>query len=358
MSLKSLNLTGFRGLLPESFEFNSNTNIIVGQNGSGKTSILEAVAILARLESFRTNELESVIATNQQRAQIIGYLEGRQEVPTVLGVELSRTARKRTYKNNQLVNKVKDYLGDLAVVIFTPDDLEIVKGGPESRRALLDDAIVSLTPSWIRSKTDYDSALKHRNRLLKDIQVKGTGEHELLNLEIWDDRVAKAGELLARAREQVVDYLGPQVQSSYEALSGNQRVELSYKRSWSGSLEASLGNSREIDLRLGITSVGPHRDDLAISLNGLTSRSQASQGEQRSIVLSIKLAMARLIGSLRAQASMTAPTLLLDDVFSELDQFRIANFLDILPTSQTIITTTSLDMARDYGGNTIYLEKP
>ncbi len=356
MLLESIELVNFRSFEKASFKVLPDTTIICGKNASGKTSIIEAIAMLIRLESFRSQDVHSTISHGHQSSNIKAKFLRRyqttssdqdsrstpeREVETEYSVRFDRSARRKIYRNSQLITKTKDYLGELSCIVFTPDDLQIIKGGPAYRRLLLDEAMSALTFRWISKKIEFEHALKQRTRLLKNFVGKLTAEDKI-NLDIWDERFASAGEALALAREEIVNILREEVINAYESLAVNSTIEINYLRSWDGNLFEALLASRDTDIRLGTSSIGPHRDDLSILLNGLPSRTHASQGEQRSLVLALKLGITKLVTQLRKTENLASPILLLDDVFSELDPERIENLLISLPSKQSIITTTAI----------------
>lgn len=250
--------------------------------------------------------------------------------------ELAVRGRSRIQLNRQPVKRRRDLLDALAVTVFSPDDLVLIKGGPGERRAWLDEAIVGLDSHADAMRSDVDRILKQRNALLK--QARGRlDDAAALTLEVWDDRLVRAGEALAARRRQVLELLEPQITTAYRDLAGRALpVGATYQAEWSSvGLAAALVEARESDLRRGITTVGPHRDEVALSLDGLPARTHASQGEQRSLALALRLAVHRAITDRTGES----PVLLLDDVLSELDESRTEALLAHLPPGQTLLTT-------------------
>jgi DNA replication and repair protein RecF len=235
--------------------------------------------------------------------------------------------------NRQRVHRSRDLLGALRVSVFAPDDLALVKAGPAGRRRFLDDALVALSPKNDDLRTEVDRVLRQRNALLKQAGGRLSPEVEL-TLDVWDDKLISAGTLLG-------EDLGPYLRTAYADLAGAPvPVVARYESGWWGSeggLAAALTAAREEELRRRLTLVGPHRDEVAFSIDGLPARTHASQGEQRSLALALRLAAHRLV----ADATETPPVLLLDDVFSELDPARCdALVTHLLATgAQTIVTT-------------------
>jgi DNA replication and repair protein RecF len=240
----------------------------------------------------------------------------------------------------------RDLLGAFCVTMFAPDDLALVKGGPQGRREYLDDLLVSLHPRHDATITEVDRILKQRNALLKSAGPSSGGGRPLApdvisTLDVWDAKLAAAGETLAAAREALSAALEPLVGTAYGRLAvgvahrGRAAVRLHYRRSWDGDLHAALGQGRRDDLRRGVTTVGPHRDELGLEVGGLAGRTHASQGEQRSVALALRLAGHQLV----TDRIGSAPLLLLDDVFSELDPVRSEALLGCLPAGQAVVTT-------------------
>jgi DNA replication and repair protein RecF len=255
----------------------------------------------------------------------------------------------------QLLRRSRDLLGALQVTVFSPDDLALVKGGPQSRREYLDDLLVALHPRHDATISEVEKVLKQRNALLKSAYSShgwsagraATGssrqvpEDVVVTLDVWDAKLAAAGEDLVSARESLTDALEPGAADTYRRLAvgvshrGRDAVSLAYRRSWDGALLDALHESRFEDLRRGVTSVGPHRDELDVTVGGLPARTHCSQGEQRSLALTLRLAGHQLV----TDRIGSPPILLLDDVFSELDHVRSEALLTCLPFGQALVTT-------------------
>jgi DNA replication and repair protein RecF len=340
--LERLWLTDFRSyaqaeLVPDP----EGLTVVVGANGEGKTNLLEAIGYLATLRSFRGSPGEALIRVGAPTA--IVRAEGSREGRSLLiEAELRPTGRDRVQVNRQALRRTRDLLGALQVTVFAPDDLDLVKGGPAERRRYLDDLLVALHPRHDATQTEVERVLKQRNALLKSVVGRGQpGSDVLTTLDVWDSKLATAGESLVAARRGLSEALQAPALEAYATLAdaahhrGRADIRLRYEASWQGPLLEALGTARTDDLRRGITTVGPHRDDLALEVGGLPARTHASQGEQRSLALALRLAGHRLV-TVRIGS---APILLLDDVFSELDPHRSAALLESLPAGQTLLTT-------------------
>jgi DNA replication and repair protein RecF len=227
----------------------------------------------------------------------------------------------------------------LDVTVFAPDDLTLVKGGPQGRRDYLDDLLVAIQPRHDALRSDVERILRQRNALLKQAAGVSRPSPDVgATLDVWDHQLADRGEALAAAREGLVAALTPHVTSGYDRVAERSAdVRLAYQRSWSGALAPALAAARADDLRRGVTTIGPHRDDLVVTIGSFPSRTHASQGEQRSVALALRLAGHSLV----ADSAGTRPVLLLDDVFSELDPERSEALVSALPGRQAILTSAS-----------------
>ncbi len=262
----------------------------------------------------------------------------RDERSLLIEAELNPSGRDRIQVNRQPLKRARDLLGALRVSVFAPDDLVLCKGGPGERRRFLDEVLVALHPKYDALQRDVDRVLRQRNTLLR--QSGGRLSPEVAStLDVWDTKLAATGTALVEAREELVVRLEPEVGKAYDQVAHTAAdVSVDYRRSWSGSLADAVADSRADDLRRGVSLVGPHRDELALAIGGLPGRTHASQGEQRSLALALRLAAHRLVG----EAVGASPVLLLDDVFSELDPERSEALLAHLPPGQALLTTAGL----------------
>ncbi len=341
MSLRHLDLTDFRLFDHAEVEPDpEGTTVLTGPNGTGKTTVLEAVAYLGTQRSFRGAPKEVLLRTGSDRAILRAQLEqgGR---GILVEAEIAAVGRSRVQVNRQPVQQRRALAEAVPVTIFSPEDLVVVQGGPTHRRDLLDDALRLLDPRHGGLADEVEKILRQRAALLRQAGGRVTPDVEA-TLDVWDERLVGAGEALASARSALATELNPLVTASYQALTGRgpegaETVELAYRRSWDGSLASALVSSRRDDLRRGVTTIGPHRDDLATRLNGRDARVQASQGEQRCLALALRLGVHELV-TVRVGSP---PILLLDDVFSELDPVRSRALVRELPIGQTLLTTAS-----------------
>ncbi len=337
MILAWLSVEDFRNHRSTEISFDPGRTLVVGPNGHGKTNLLEAVAMLDGSGSFRGAHAETLVRAGCQRAYVRAELHRRNR-STLVEMEIPVGGRSRAQVNGQRVRSLRDLAEVVTAVVFCPADLAIPAGGPSMRRSLLDEVLAGTDREFRSARADLERILRQRNNLLK--QAGRRPDSDALNtLDVWDEQFAAAGEIVARRRTDLTRALVPAAQQAYRRLAGTDAaVELSYVTSWAdATLAEALAAARADDLRRGTTSVGPHRDEMEITLDGLAARTHASQGEQRSLALSLRLAQHHYTA---AQVG-TAPIILLDDVFSELDEGRARRLVDCLPDAQTVVTSAT-----------------
>ena len=341
MRLSWLELVDFRSYESLGWAPDGTVNVLVGANGAGKTNVLESIGYLASLRSFRRVADSVLVRMGADRAVVRGEVVG-DHASTLVEVELPVVGRRRAQVNRGRLGRLSELLGKVRAVTFLPDDLDLVKRGPAYRRDLLDSIAVQVWPGARRDQREYERALRQRNMLLKQMGRAA----DPVSLEVWDDRLARAGGALMARRWAVIREVTPHAGSVYRELSGDRtRVLIDYRSTWGAegvgdsagwraALRAALEKARRADLERRVSTVGPHRDDVVLLLDDREARVRASQGEQRTLALALRLAAHRAM-----EASLgEAPLLLLDDVFSELDPDRSAALAGALPGAQTFIT--------------------
>jgi DNA replication and repair protein RecF len=331
-------LTDFRSYRELHLEPAPGLTVLTGANGAGKTNVLEAVGFLASLRSFRGAPADALVRSGAEAAVIRGRTE-RDGREILIEAELRSGERRRVQVNRQRLGRTRDLLGYFQVAVFSPDDLALVKGGPAGRRLYIDDLLCGLHPRFEQLTAEVERVVRQRNALLKQARGRLTDDVRT-TLDVWNAALTTSGEELTQARVELLETLTPHVERSYRELSGvATSVELEYESSWRHEgLGPALERVSAEELRRGVTLVGPHRDDIALRLDGLASRSHASQGEQRSLVLALRLAAHRL----SSERIGTPPVLLLDDIFSELDRDRARALIEHLPEAQTLLTTAGV----------------
>lgn len=338
MILQHLHLSDFRNYTDAQVSFTSGVNAIVGANGQGKTSLAEALGFLSTMKSFRGVPTEAMIRESTHTAFIrarVLHDDGRE---ITIDARLTNQGRNQVLVNGTKLPKIRDLLGMVRTTVFSPDDLELVKNGPHLRRDYLDDALVALAKKYDALRLDVDRIVRQRNAVLK--QSGGRLNSAVASmLDLWDEKFSISGTQLGEARLELVEKLSPFVVHAYEELAQRpSNIKISYSPQWLAlGLAKSLVESRIEDLRRFITTVGPHRDDFEIAINSLPARTHASQGEQRTMALALRLAVHRFIGEQVGEI----PILILDDVLSELDPNRARSLLQHFPVGQVLITTAS-----------------
>jgi DNA replication and repair protein RecF len=341
VGLQSLELRDFR--LFDTFTLRPDptaVTVLLSPNGTGKTSVLEAVHALATATSFRTTVAADMIRNHQPVAEVHGVVDqdGRR---VQVDLTLTRGARhviKRMLVNGQRPRSRADLSASLPITVFTPEGVDMVRHGPEGRRAFLTMLLTDVDLHAGDAVERFERTLRQRNALLRSLMGQTLSMSARDELDVWTKDFVTASQELLVARRRVVTQLTDPVAEYYAQLAGAQvEVRVRYETSWHGDLAEALVTTREADRFRGYTTIGPHRDDLTLWVDGRDARRQASQGEQRSLALALRLAGHELV---RVERSVT-PLLLLDDVFSELDPARAERLLSLLPAGQTLVTTAS-----------------
>jgi DNA replication and repair protein RecF len=338
----TLELTDFRCYKAARVELPAGVTVVLGGNGEGKTSLLEAVGWAALGRSFRGVPDAALVRIGAEQSVLrVGVDAGGHE--QLVEAEIRAVGRNRILRNRQAVTRTRDLLGTLRVTVFAPDDLDLVKGGPGGRRDYLDDLLSAVAPRLAGVRSDFERVVRQRNALLK-AGVRDAGARA--TLDVFDEQLVTSGAELVRGRLRLGSRLTPLVAGAYADLAGpGAIVETRYEAEWAEGapppdavdelLRAALSARRQREIDRGRTLVGPHRDEWRLVLEGRDTRIHASQGEQRGLALALRLAGHRLT----AGVVDDEPVLLLDDVFSELDPARSAALVAHLPGAQTLLTT-------------------
>lgn len=348
MYLENLSLKDFRNFSELKVDFDPNVNIFVGSNAQGKTNLLEAIYFLALTRSHRTSSDRELINFDAKNATLEGVVH-KSQIEVALKLRLTNQG-KMAWVNRLQQKKLSRYVGQMNAILFSPEDLALVKGGPALRRRFMNLEFSQVNPEYLYFSSQYQQVLQQKNNYLK--QLASGKANDQVFLEVLSDQLAAiASEIIIR-RYRYIDFLNSYAQDAHRQIS-NQQEELAVQYHPSvSSLDqdddvktihqkvlASFRKNKAAEIRLGSTLSGPHRDDMIFTINGKNARDFASQGQQRTIALSLKLAEIQLVHQLTNEY----PILLLDDVMSELDHKRQSNLLNYIHgKTQTFITTTDL----------------
>lgn len=337
MILKSVALSHFRNYSDLYMEFDRGTNILYGDNAQGKTNVLESVYLSGTSKSHKGSKDKDMIQFGQEEAHIRTIVE-KNGLDYQIDMHIKKNKSKGIAINKIPIKKASELFGILNIVFFSPEDLNIIKDGPSERRRFLDFELCQLDKIYLFHLTKYNKILNQRNRLLKDIfyrpELKDT-------LSVWDEQLVECGKVIIKSRKEFINQINEIVCNIHSDISGGKELlSLSYEpNTEEESFKEKLSSQREKDLRLGLTSVGPHRDDMCFLIDNIDIRKFGSQGQQRSCALSLKLSEIELV----KESIKEMPILFLDDVLSELDSSRQNFLLNSIHNIQTVITCTGLD---------------
>ncbi len=346
--VKSISLQHYRNYEELQLDSFSDVNLLIGQNAQGKTNLVEAIFVLALTKSHRTPRDRELISFQEKSAHVSAVVE-RKYGQLTLDLNLSPQGKKAKI-NGLEQRKLSDFIGSLNVVMFAPEDLEIVKGTPGVRRRFLDMEIGQVQPGYLYHLQQYQKVLNQRNNLLK--QMWGNDKPQQGLLEVWDQQLAEHGVKIIKKRKQFIVKLQKWAESIHHGITnGSEDLRLVYLPSFGDEAEEDeaylfeqfmlkLSQLKDQELRRGMTLAGPHRDDVAFFINGKEVHTYGSQGQQRTTALSLKLAEIELI----QEEIGEYPVLLLDDVLSELDPYRQTQLIETFQTKvQTFITATGIE---------------
>ncbi|MBP3705730.1 MAG: DNA replication/repair protein RecF [Clostridia bacterium] len=329
MQVNRLFCSAFRNLKKTEIIPDEEMNVICGENAQGKTNILEALWLFTGAKSFRATKENSFIKFGQQKA-IIELDFKAFGISSNIRQEFSE--KRSVYLNGKQLPSPSKLAGNFGAVIFSPDDLAIVKDGPNIRRKFLDTAIGQLYPNYIEILRSYMRAVTQRNKIIKDYKYDTSLS---IMLDVFEKEISNCAEKIIKYRKNYLENLDVFVSKIYEELScGKEEFMSVYVANTCDIIRQRLHDSRKEDMYTGVTSVGPHRDDIDFKINGISARSFGSQGQQRSVALSLKLAQAEVSKSKTGEY----PIILLDDVMSELDVMRQNFILNHIKGKQSFIT--------------------
>jgi len=360
MRVSHLSLTDFRSWAGLELALGPGPTALVGSNGQGKTNVVEALGYVATLGSHRVSTDAPLVRTDAERAVVRAEVE-RDGRSTLVEIEVNPGRANRARVNRAPVPRPREVLGLLRTVLFAPEDLSIVRGDPSERRRFLDDLLVQRTPRLAAVRSDFERVLKQRNALLKTaFLARRSGGGDMRTLDVWDTHLARTGSELLAARLSLVEALGPHVGKAYAEVSGGRGVPvLAYRSSLGDALPEAgdrdalpaallgeLARVRPQEVERGVTLVGPHRDDLLLSLqHGLGAplpvKGYASHGESWSVALALRLASYQLLRG-EAASGDGEPVLVLDDVFAELDTGRRDRLAKLVSGAEQVVVTAAV----------------
>ena len=339
MYIKSLELNNYRNYNNLSIEFERGTNILYGNNAQGKTNILESIYVASTTKSHRGSKDREIINFDKDEAHIKATII-KNDVPIRIDMHLKKNKSKGIAINGIPIRKASELFGVLNVVFFSPEDLNIIKNGPAERRRFIDLELCQLDKIYVHNLVNYNKIVNNRNKLLRDLSFNY--DKELVStLDVWDMQLADYGAKIITRRNQFIDEINEIIYGIHRNLTnGKEELIVRYEPNISGNnIYDELVRTRDKDLKLKTTSVGPHRDDISFLNKTVDIRKYGSQGQQRTAALSLKLSEIELVKTIIKDT----PVLLLDDVLSELDSNRQRHLLSNLYNVQTIITCTGLD---------------
>lgn len=342
MNINKIKIENFRNYHEEEVIFHEKVNVIVGDNAQGKTNLLESIYVSSLGRSFRTTKDKEMIRFDEPFARILAnYTTDEQEKKVDIG--FSKEGKKEIKVNNIKVEKMTEMLNHFYVVVFSPDDLKIVKEEPEKRRNFIDRELCKMRISYLNNLVHYKKILMQRNAYLK------SEKKDKQAMQVWDEALSKYGAQVILQRQTFIEEINLISKEIHHKITqGKETLEIKYQPSIKPEtdlqkliekMEKQLAVSYKSDVYAGNTSVGPHKDDLLILINGIAARQYGSQGQQRTAALSMKLAEIHLIEKEKGEK----PILLLDDVLSELDGDRQKYLIQTLSESQLFITAAELN---------------
>ena len=348
MVIETLELSNFRNYDTLFIELDSGINIFYGDNAQGKTNILESIYLCGTTKSHRGSKDKEMIQFQKEESHIRMSVV-KKEIPCRIDMHLKRNKAKGIAINGVPIKKASELFGMVNMVFFSPEDLNIIKDGPSERRKFIDIELCQLNKVYLSELSSYQHVLNQRNKLLKDISFSPDLRS---TLDVWDEQLIHYGERIIFEREQFIEELNHIILDIHKNLTGEKEIlNVSYESNVSSeNFAALLKENREKDLKFKLTSTGPHRDDMCVTVNGIDIRKYGSQGQQRTAALSLKLSEIYLV----KKRIKDTPVLLLDDVLSELDSSRQNYLLKSIHDIQTLITCTGLD---DFVNNRFKINK-
>lgn len=337
MYVESLSLNKYRNYDALSMTFDKNINILYGDNAQGKTNILESIYMASTTKSHRGSKDREIIKLGEEESHIRLCIK-KSDISHRIDMHLRKNKNKGVAIDGVTIRRTTELFGLLNVIFFSPEDLSIIKNGPAERRRFLDLELCQLSRLYYQNLSSYYKILNQRNNLLKQIVYN---KSLLDTIDVWDMQLVDYGKKVIKERQNFITMLNELIQEIHSNLtSGKEQLEIVYDKDIGmDEFEQALKNKISVDLNYTSTQTGPHRDDMILLINGMDARKYGSQGQQRTVALSLKIAEIRLVKNIINDN----PILLLDDVMSELDSKRRSALMEEIKNIQTIITCTGYD---------------
>ncbi len=358
MIIKSIKLTNFRNYVHLNLKFNDKMNIFIGKNAQGKTNILESICVLALTKTYKNGVEPNLITFNKKKALIKGKIR---DDKLIKDLEISIEEGKKNYKiNNNEIRKLSEYISNLNIIVFTPEDLEIIKGSPSVRRNLINMELSQISHKYLNTYNEYNKILKVRNEYLKLLLTSSVADKKYL--DVVTEKLIEKAIIIYKERKKYIDFINLNINSIYKKITKEEGLCIIYEpnveiNDFSSEniykvLKDKFDREYKKELNYGMTLYGPHRDDFIFSLNGKNLKYFGSQGQQKVSILSFKLSEIEIFENYRK----TKPILLLDDIFSELDIAKRNKLLEYVNKDiQSIITTTDLKSIKSKYTNDAYI---
>jgi len=343
MKIHHLKLLNFRNYEKMEVSFSPNYNIIYGNNGSGKTNLVESIYVLALTKSFRGSVDKILLMNSKDVCRIEGEVSDKYTSKYKL---ILKDGGKKVKINDTKIDKLSDYISKISVVLFNPDDLRFIKDSPTIRRKAINLEISQINNSYLKNLNMYNKLLKQRNSYLKTTNINANSSSEFLN--ILTNKLIDYGEKIYESRKKYINLLNQKIGNLYNSICGIQDLVLEYSSDFNNfdrdKILKKYQDNLNKDIILGKTTIGIHHDDIKFKLEGYNIKDYGSEGQQKNAIIAYKLTELEIFYQIRGNY----PILILDDLFSELDRFKINNILNLINEDiQTFITTTEIDKIND-----------
>lgn len=344
MKIHQMKLLNFRNYKKIDLTFSDKYNIIYGNNGSGKTNLVEAIYVLALTKSFRNTVNKVLIMHNEEVCRVEGNIEDSGETKYKI---IIKDGEKKVKVNNTSIEKLSDYISKISIVLFNPDDLRFIKDSPSIRRNAINLEISQINNAYLKNLNVYNKLLKQRNVYLKALNINANSSYDYLN--ILTSKLVDVGEKIFNARKKYIEMINSKISDFYYKICGLSDLQLEYSSDYKDFDKEKIIKKYNTDLNkdiiLGKTTFGIHHDDIKFKLGSSSIRDYGSEGQQKNAIIAYKLCELEIFFEIRK----SYPILILDDLFSELDKEKINNILNLINKNiQTFITTTEIDKINQY----------